>query len=45
MDIISLLQQTFGKVIETFSHNWYLLVISILISAALKSISTDWLTR
>jgi uncharacterized protein len=36
MDIISLLQYTFGKVIETFSHNWYLLVISILISAALK---------
>ena len=36
MDIISLLQYTFGKVIETFSHNWYLLVISILVSAALK---------
>jgi uncharacterized membrane protein YraQ (UPF0718 family) len=36
MDILSLLQQTFGKVIETFSHNWYLLLISILISAALK---------
>src|SRR6185369_2192815 len=32
----SLLQYTFGKVIETFSHNWFLLVISILISAALK---------
>ena len=36
MDIFSLLQYTFGKVIETFSHNWFLLVISILISAALK---------
>jgi uncharacterized membrane protein YraQ (UPF0718 family) len=36
MDILSLLQFTFGKVIETFSHNWFLLVISILISAALK---------
>jgi uncharacterized membrane protein YraQ (UPF0718 family) len=36
MDILSLLQYTFGKVIETFSHNWLLLVISILISAALK---------
>lgn len=36
MDIISLLQYTFGKVVETFSHNWYLLVLSILISAALK---------
>ena len=36
MDIISLLQYTFGKVIETFSHNWFLLIISILISAALK---------
>ena len=36
MDIISLLQYTFGKVMETFSHNWLLLVISILISAALK---------
>src|SRR5574339_972072 len=35
MDIISLLQYTFSKVIETFSHNWYLLLISILISAAL----------
>lgn len=36
MDIIPLLQYTFTKVIETFSHNWLLLVISILISAALK---------
>ena len=36
MDIFSLLQYTFGKVIETFSHNWLLLLISIFISAALK---------
>jgi uncharacterized membrane protein YraQ (UPF0718 family) len=36
MDILSLLQYTFGKVVETFSHNWWLLLISILISAALK---------
>jgi uncharacterized protein len=36
MDIISLLQYTFSKVVETFSHNWFLLLISILISAALK---------
>src|SRR5512143_2063924 len=36
MDIISLLQYTFSKVLETFSHNWYLLLISILVSAALK---------
>lgn len=36
MDIISLLSYTFSKVIETFSHNWFLLVLSILISAALK---------
>lgn len=36
MDILSLLQYTFDKVIETFSQNWLLLVISILISAALK---------
>lgn len=36
MDIFALLQYTFGKVIETFSHNWYLLLISIAISAALK---------
>ena len=35
MDIISLLQYTFSKVIETFSHNWLLLLISIFISAAL----------
>jgi uncharacterized membrane protein YraQ (UPF0718 family) len=36
MDILSLLQFTIGKVLETFSHNWPLLVISIFISAALK---------
>ncbi len=36
MDIISLLQYTLSKVVETFSHNWFLLVLSILISAALK---------
>ena len=36
MDIISLLQFTFAKVIETFAHNWYLLLISIIVSAALK---------
>jgi uncharacterized membrane protein YraQ (UPF0718 family) len=36
MDIITLLQYTLTKVVETFSHNWYLLVISILISAVLK---------
>src|ERR1044071_113096 len=36
MDFLSLLQYTFGKVVETFSHNWWLLLISILISAALK---------
>lgn len=36
MDIISLLQYTLGKVVETFSNNWFLLVLSIVISAALK---------
>ncbi len=36
MDIAPLLQDTFMKVIGTFAHNWYLLVLSILISAALK---------
>ena len=36
MDLNSLLQYSFSKVIETFSHNWPLLLISILISAALK---------
>lgn len=36
MDLNSLLQYSFSKVIETFSHNWVLLLISILISAALK---------
>ncbi|HLO33425.1 MAG TPA: permease [Anaerolineales bacterium] len=36
MDILTLLQDTFVKVIETFSHNWYLLLLSIFISAALK---------
>src|SRR5574341_2615469 len=36
MDIITPLQYTFGKVLETFSHNWFLLLISIVISATLK---------
>jgi uncharacterized membrane protein YraQ (UPF0718 family) len=36
MDILSLLQYTFAKVTETFSHNWFLLAITILISAVLK---------
>ncbi|RPJ27675.1 MAG: hypothetical protein EHM33_07180 [Chloroflexi bacterium] len=36
MDITFLLQDAFTKVIGTFAHNWYLLLISIIISAALK---------
>ena len=36
MNIISLLQYTLGKVVETFSYNWFLLLISIVISVALK---------
>ena len=36
MNIIALLQYSFTKVIETFSHNWYLLLLSIAISAVLK---------
>jgi uncharacterized membrane protein YraQ (UPF0718 family) len=36
MDIISLLQYTLGKVVETLSHNWFLLLISIVVSVALK---------
>jgi hypothetical protein len=36
MYIISLLQYAFSKVVETFSHNWFLLLISIVISVALK---------
>jgi len=36
MDISSLLSYAIGKVVETFSNNWYLLLLSILISAALK---------
>jgi len=36
MDIISLLQYTLSKVVETFSHNWPLLLISIVVSVALK---------
>ena len=36
MDIIPLFQYTFSKVVETFSNNWFLLVLSIVISAALK---------
>jgi uncharacterized protein len=37
MEFAPLLQYSFGKVIETFSNNWYLLVISIVISASLKA--------
>jgi hypothetical protein len=40
MNMISLMQFTFSKVIETFSHNWFLLVISILLSAALAFLMT-----
>ena len=36
MDINNLLQTTFGKVIETFALNWPLLLLSILVSVALK---------
>jgi uncharacterized membrane protein YraQ (UPF0718 family) len=36
MEFTALLQYSFGKVIETFSHNWLLLVISIVVSASLK---------
>jgi uncharacterized protein len=36
MDIIALLQYTFGKTLETLSNNWFLLLMSIVISAALK---------
>jgi len=33
---ISLLQNTIAKVVETFAHNWPLLLLSVLISVALK---------
>ena len=36
MNILPLLQSTLDKVIVTFSHTWYLLLISIIISVALK---------
>ena len=36
MDIIALLQYGLSKVVETFAHNWFLLVLSIIISVALK---------
>jgi uncharacterized membrane protein YraQ (UPF0718 family) len=36
MSFLTLLQFTFGKVVETFSHNWPLLLLSIVISVALK---------
>ena len=35
-NITPLLLDAFTKVIGTFSRNWYLLVISVLVSAALK---------
>ena len=40
MDILSVLQYTFGKVLETFLHNWWLLLISIVISVVLKLYGT-----
>jgi uncharacterized protein len=36
MNILTLFQSTLDKVLLTFSHNWYLLLISIVISVALK---------
>jgi uncharacterized protein len=36
MNILPLLQSTLDKVLLTFSHNWYLLLISSIISVALK---------
>ena len=36
MDIITLLQYTTNKLFETFANNWFLLLLSILISAAIK---------
>jgi uncharacterized protein len=36
MDIMTLLQYSLTKVVETFSHNWFLLLLSIVISVALK---------
>ena len=36
MDIMALLQYSLIKVVETFSHNWFLLLLSIVISVALK---------
>lgn len=41
MDLAALLQYAFGKVIETFSHNWFLLVLSIVVSASLKAYIDD----
>src|SRR5574339_834330 len=41
MDFMSLLQYAYGKVIETFSNNWPLLIISIVVSAALKLFVND----
>jgi uncharacterized protein len=36
MDFLLLLQYALNKVIETFSNTWYLLLLSVIISAALK---------
>jgi uncharacterized membrane protein YraQ (UPF0718 family) len=36
MNIVTLLQSTLDKVLLTFSHNWYLLLISVIVSVALK---------
>jgi uncharacterized membrane protein YraQ (UPF0718 family) len=41
MEITQLIQYAFGKVLETFSNNWFLLLLSILASAALKLYADD----
>jgi hypothetical protein len=41
MDFATLFQYAFDKVIETFSNNWFLLLLSILASAAIKAYVDD----
>lgn len=46
MDLVPLLQYSFSKVVETLAHNWFLLLLSIVISVVLKLyVDQDVITR
>jgi hypothetical protein len=45
MDLLLLFQYSLNKVIETFSNIWYLLLLSVIISAALNFMLTRMPSR